>query len=110
MHLLFLSSLLLLLLFVDVVGCDAGGDGAAGIQSIMLTGLKVGCGVVVVVVVDTATCCCCDQSSPSLSTTTVLEEVADSTMAAAACPLGGRAEDGAPGLGTGGGGVSLSIG
>ena len=86
-------------MFVDVDVDDAGGEGAAGIQSIMLSGLEVGCGVVVVVV-DTT---CCDQSSPSLSTTAVLEEeVADSTMAEAACPLGGCAEDGAPGLlGTG---------
>ena len=92
MHLLFLS-LFSLLLFVDVDVDDVGGDGA-GIQSI--TGLEVGCGVVVV---DTT---CCDQSSPSLSTTAVLEEeVADSTMAEAACSLGGCAEDGAPGLGTG---------
>ena len=86
-HLLFLS-LFSLLLFVDVDVDDVGGDGA---QSI--TGLEVGCGVVVV---DTT---CCDQSSPSLSTTAVLEEeVADSTIAAAACPLGGCVEDGAPGL------------
>ena len=108
MHLLFLSLLSLLfkvvvesMLFVDVDVDDVGGDGAAGIQSI--AGLEVGCGVVVV---DTT---CCDQSSPSLSTTAVLEEeVADSTIAAAACPLGGCAEDGAPGLlGTG---LSLSTG